>query len=101
MEASSARERKDRLGDAPAGRFDCGERLLQIVRIEDGQRPSRGLGRIRLEAAFQAFVEGRISGAVVGESPAEGGGIERLDAVEAASGGGHFEIVELAGLLRS
>src|SRR5688572_28840097 len=99
MEATAARERKDRFCDAAAGRFDRGERLLQIGRIEDGQRPSGGLVRIGLKAAFQALIEGGIGGAVIGKRPAERGSIKRLDAVQTASGGGHFEIVELAGLL--
>ncbi|HEU4535774.1 MAG TPA: transposase DNA-binding-containing protein, partial [Polyangiaceae bacterium] len=50
VKAAAAREGEDRQGDRAAGRFDRGERLLEIGDFDDGQRGGGLLRRVGLEA---------------------------------------------------
>ena len=95
METAPAGEAEDRAADGAAGSLHLGLRGLQVGREQHHQGRGRAILRIGVKAAVDAaVVESRVGGAVVGEGPAEGRGVEAL-------GGGkvvawELDVVDLA-----
>ena len=58
LEAAAAGEAKDRAQDDAAGRFDGGERRLEIVDLDHRQRRAGRLGRIALQADVGVILAG-------------------------------------------
>ncbi len=83
MEPPAAGEGEDRLGDAAAGGLDAALDVGEVVGIEDHERAARPRRGVRREAALQPSAgEFAISGAIVGERPADGAAIEALGALD-------------------
>ena len=94
MKAPSTGEGVNRLDDHAAGFGDRSLAGLQVVAIKNDQWLFRGLVRVGLEAAVEAgIVGGGVGRAVVGEGPAEGLAVERLQRSQV--GGGEFDIVDV------
>ena len=94
MKAAAAGEIENGLGNDTAGIGDGVEAGLEIVAVEDDQRLGGRFLFIGLETAVEPGVlRRRIGRPIVGEGPAEGLAVKRLQRPEI--GGGEFDIVDV------
>src|ERR1043166_6128481 len=79
LEAAAARERQDRLHDRRTRFLGALEAGFPIVDMKHQQRTAGPRRPVGGEAAAEAVVhEAGVGGTVIGETPAEHGGVERL-----------------------
>ena len=94
MKAAAAGKIENGLGNDTAGIGDGVKAGFEIVAIEDDQRLGGRFSFIGLETAVEPGVlRRRIGRAIVGEGPAEGPAVKRLQRPEI--GGGEFDIVDV------
>ena len=94
MKAAAAREVEDGLGNDAAGIGDSLEAGLKVVAIEDDQRLGRRLAFVGLKTAVEpSALWRRIGWPIIGEGPAEGLAVKRLQRPKI--GGGKFDIVDV------